>query len=105
MKLTYVSHSPLQHTYPFSAHDVTIPFADADTLRTQIADVFKVDPECRRVVVAVTQDDAEVATCEEAGMRYVLEVQLRDGSDVSLMVAEPRWVLNQSTDIKDLNLS
>ena len=38
-------------------------------------------------------------------MRFVLDVQLRTGEEVSLMVVEPAWVQNQSTEIEDLDLN
>ena len=47
----------------------------------------------------------EISACEDAGMRYVLDVQLRTGEEHALMVAEPDWVANQSTDTKNLELT
>lgn len=105
MSLTPIKQSPLRHTYPYSAHDVEAPFGTAKQMTTSIREAFNTDPDCRRVVVAIDQDDLDqMRTAEDAGLRFVVNVQLRDGREVSLMVAEPDWVSSQSTDIKDLEL-
>lgn len=105
-KYTYVADTTLRHTYPYGRLDVELPPASSEQLKDDIAAVYRDVPECRRIVVAVEQGDIEgVRACEEAGMNYALDVQLRDGREVSLMVDEPDWVAGQSTDIEDLELS
>ncbi|GAA4788982.1 hypothetical protein FRX94_06695 [Corynebacterium canis] len=99
-----VANSPLRHTYPFGQHDVELTYGTADELRTDTAAIFAAEPRCRRVVVAVPEGDLEaIAECESAGYRYVLDVQLRDGKEVSLMVNEPEWVT--SKDKEEVELS
>lgn len=106
MSWTLISESPIRHTYPYGKTDVTVPFAEKDELVRSVEKVFDEMPECRRVVVAVPQGDVEkIATCEEAGLRYVLDVDLRDGTELSLVVAEPDWVTSRSIDIDGLDLS
>ena len=80
--------------------------AVAEALAQRISEVFATDPKCRRVIVPVEPDNVEeISACEDAGMRYVLDVQLRTGEEHALMVAEPDWVANQSTDTKNLELT
>lgn len=105
MTLTPITNSPLRHTYPYGAHDVEAPFGTVDEMRASIREAFEADPECRRVVVAIDQDNLDqMRIAEDAGLHFVVNVQLRDRREVSLMVAEPDWVASQSTDIKDLEL-
>lgn len=106
MAFQYVSDSELRHTYPYGKHDIEVDFTDKETLASAVNKAFASDPNCRRVVVKVEQDNVEqISTCEDAGLRYVLNVQLRTLEEVSLMVAEPDWVSSQSTAIEDLELS
>lgn len=103
--MQYVSNTELRHTYPFGASDVTVDFSNALVMRDAFEKVFSQDENCRRIVVAVEQGNTEeISICEDAGMRFVLDVQLRTGEEVSLMVVEPAWVQNQSTEIEDLDL-
>lgn len=105
MSYTYISQTQVRHTYPYGRHDIEIPFAPAAELRESLAQAFREVPECPRAVVIVDEGDlAAISTCEDAGMRYALDVQLPDGREVSLMVQEPDWVTSQSTDITDLEL-
>lgn len=100
-----ISNSELRHTYPYGARDRVMAFSDADDIRKTVESVFAGDPKCRRIVVPVEQGDVtQVEQCETAGLRYVLDVRTREGDELSLMVAEPEWVSNQSTDTKDLKL-
>lgn len=105
MSVTYISATELRHTYPYGEHDIAVDFAGGENLRERVAAAFAEDPQCRRVVVAVEQDNKEqIGLCEDHGLHYVLDVQLRTREEVALMVAEPDWVSAQSTDIKDLEL-
>lgn len=106
MSYTFISQSPLKHTYPYGRRDVEVPFGTAEEIEAHLAEVFRDVPECRRVLIGIDQGDGSAAaTCEEAGFRYALDVQTRDGRELSLMVHEPKWVTDQSTDITDLELS
>lgn len=100
-----IQESEVRHTYPFGSHDKVMTYSDAEDMRATVDKTFADDPQCRRIVVPVEQENLEqIAECEKAGLRYVLDVRTRDGEELSLMVAEPEWVTSQSTDIKDLKL-
>lgn len=106
MSFQYVKDHPIRHTYPYGSHDVVLPYNNAEGLRERVRQVFDTDPECRRVIVPVEPDNVEeISACEDADMRYVLDVQLRTGEEHALMVAEPDWVANQSTDTTNLELT
>lgn len=106
MSYTYISKTPVRHTYPYGRHDLEVPFAPVAELRESLAQAFREVEECRRVVVVIDEGDLDaIRTCEDAGMSYSLDVQLPDGREVSLMVQEPDWVTSQSTDITDLELT
>ncbi|MDO5098802.1 MAG: hypothetical protein Q4D85_08580 [Corynebacterium sp.] len=101
-----IESSPLRHTYPYGKNDLELPFGTASEMKGDVAEIFARQPECRRIVVAVEEGDIEaIRECEKAGLRYVLDVQLRDGKDLSLMVAEPDWVTEMSEDIEGLKLT
>lgn len=102
---TYVKNDELRHTYPYGRHDILVGFEGGVELKERVTAAFAFDPECRRVVVPVDEGDKDqVAACEAAGLRYVLDVETPSRKEYSLMVAEPDWVLAQSTDVKDLEL-
>lgn len=106
MSYQFISQTPLQHTYPYGRHDVEIPFGTTEEIKASLEEVFREVPECRRAIVAIPQGDGEAArVCEEAGLQYALDVQIRDGRELSLMIYEPDWVSSQSTEITDLELS
>jgi hypothetical protein len=89
---------PLRNTYPAGAYDVELYFAtDAAPgyLTRPLAEVasaiLAADLHCRRVVFAAAAgDQATVAAAEEAGFRYVLDVDVRE-RELSLLVVEPHW--------------
>lgn len=89
-------------TYPVSGHDRLLePSDDAAPEALQLASeqTFADDPRCRRLVVAVPEEDLEqIERAEKAGYRYVVDVDLPDRA-VSLLAAEPEWVLEQSRGI------
>ncbi|QPK79107.1 hypothetical protein G7Y31_11560 [Corynebacterium lizhenjunii] len=106
MSIVYVSATELRHTYPFGTHDATVDFADGKDLQARVRAVFAEDPKCRRVVVQVAQDNLEdIAACERAGLRFVVNVETRSRKEIALMVAEPDWVLQQPTEVEDLELN
>jgi hypothetical protein len=54
--------------------------------------ILNSDDGCKRVVFGAAADDQDlVAAAQAAGFRYVLDVDL-PGAELSLLVAEPRWV-------------
>jgi hypothetical protein len=60
------------------------------------------DPACRRLVLAVDEGDvAGIARGEAAGFRYVLDVDV-PGRSLSLLAAEPEWVLEDSRHLDDV---
>ncbi|WJZ03611.1 hypothetical protein [Corynebacterium freiburgense] len=103
MKYTLVEHSPLRHTYPFGKNDIELEFGSSRQLLQKTAEIYGAHPGCRRIIVAVDEGDiAAISECEDAGFRYVLDVQLREGKEVSLMVHEPLWVTEKDTEEVDL---
>ncbi|AOX06298.1 hypothetical protein BJP05_09135 [Corynebacterium sp. NML98-0116] len=100
-----ITKSPLKHTYPYGTTDTVVDLGTTAEIKETVAEVFKQQPECRRVIVPVPVGDTDgVIAAEEAGLRYVLDVTQRDGQEFSLLVAEPDWVTNQSMDIDGLEL-
>lgn len=97
----------LVDAYPAGSHDVELlPPADASAaLLAQAAEeAFAVDPRCRRVVLAVPEGDLQaIARAEDAGFRYVVDVEIRAGGR-SLLVREPDWVLAQPHVLEDIPL-
>lgn len=97
--------SPLRHTYPFGVGDRVAEHGTVEQMRSDIASCFAEHPDCRRVIVAAAEDNLEeIAACEQAGLRYVVDVQTRDHEAYSLMVAEPDWVVNQPCEIDEMEL-
>lgn len=65
---------------------------------------FASDPRCRRVVLAVPEGDLEkIARAEDAGFRYVVDVEIRAGGR-SLLVREPDWVVAQPHVLEEIPL-
>ena len=95
----------LDAAYPASVRDrVLQPSADAaaDALRLGSEKGMAAERQGRRRVIATAEGDvAEIARAERAGYRYVVDVDLPDRS-VSLMAAEPAWVLEESRRIDDV---
>lgn len=103
-----VIHSDLHAAYPASLRDrVLHPSPDAPAQALQLVSelVMAGDPACRRLVVATPEGEvAEIARAEQAGYRYVVDVDLPRRS-VSLMAAEPAWVLAESLRLDDVPTS
>jgi len=99
--------SELADAYPAGTHDRELiiegdPTASAVTAVT--ARMLDSDPRCRRVVLPVPERDLEaIAWAEDAGFRYVVDVETRAGA-FSLLVTEPDWVLNQPHILEDIPL-
>lgn len=102
-----VTGNRLDGTYPIGSEDREIlvhkgstPGAIAASVHTILTDA----PRCRRVVLAVPVGEIEaMLVAEAAGLRYVLDIDTHDES-LSLLVAEPEWVLSQPSAMEDLPL-
>jgi hypothetical protein len=98
----------LVDAYPAGTHDRELlvegdptPAATAELTRQVLA----ADPRCRRVVLPVPELDHDaIAWAEEAGFRYVVDVDTRSGG-YSLLVTEPEWVLAQPHVLDDIPLT
>ena len=101
----HVVDSRIAATYPVGHRDRLLEpdaAATAESLQLVSELVMRADPACRRLVVATPEGDvAAIARAERAGYRYVVDVDLREGS-LSLMAAEPDWVLEESRRIDDV---
>jgi hypothetical protein len=104
----YARDGDLVDAYPAGAHDRELAIdgsPSADAVRDFTASVLADDPRCRRVVFSVPEQDLpSVAFAEEAGFRYVVDVETRAGA-FSLLVTEPEWVVDQAADLDDIPLS
>ena len=95
----------LRNAYPVSAHDVELdvlngaaPQQIVRALAVLTQAILSSDHSCRRVVFAAAADDhALVAAAQAAGFRYVLDVDV-PGAELSLLVAEPRWLTDFDND-------
>lgn len=97
----------LRDAYPAGAHDIELgvigrPTPEAAAEYTQ--DLLRADPRCRRVVLPVPELDLDaIAWAEEAGYRYVIDVETYEGG-YSLLVTEPQWVLDQPVVLEEIPL-
>lgn len=95
----------LVDAYPAGTHDKELAI-DGDpqpqAVRDYVAEVLQADPLCRRVVLAVPEGDLDaIAWAEDAGFRYVVNVETRVAAR-SLLVVEPDWVLSQPHALEDI---
>ncbi|RNM12103.1 hypothetical protein [Nocardioides pocheonensis] len=98
--------SRLRDAYPVGEHDVEVvttgdlpPDATTALLKAVVQAVEKADPFCRRLVTATDADDLDsLHSAEAAGFRYVLKVDLREGT-FNLAVVEPSWVTAVDMDL------
>lgn len=103
----FVSGNDLDGTYPIGIedrevriHDGSAPAAIALAAHTILTEA----PRCRRILLALPLGDLEaMRTAEDGGFRYVIDVDTRHES-VSLLVAEPAWVLAQPSAMEDIPL-
>ncbi|MGN6218748.1 MAG: hypothetical protein ACTHNQ_04540 [Microbacterium sp.] len=97
----------LVDAYPAGSHDQELLVtgeASAAQLAAAAESALAVDPRCRRVILAVTEGDLdEISRAEDAGFRYVVDVEIRAGGR-SLLVREPGWVLAQPHVLDDIPL-
>ncbi|WP_396277198.1 hypothetical protein [Glutamicibacter creatinolyticus] len=99
------SRSEIKDAYPVSEHDQMLhvsPDAVAGSIQLVSEELMRRDPRCRRLVIAPDEGEIdEIARAEAAGYRYVVDVDLWDRA-VSLMAAEPDWVLEESRRIDEV---
>jgi hypothetical protein len=97
----------LVDAYPAGTHDrelVVHGSPSADEVARITAQVLTEDTRCRRVVLAVREQDLDaIGWAESAGFRYVIDVETRSGGS-SLLVTEPTWVLLQPQILEDIPL-
>lgn len=105
VRVAFVASTPVAAAYPAGARDRLIqPDAQTGAQAIQLVSekVMAVDPACRRLVLAVDEGDvAGIARGEAAGYRYVLDVDV-PGRSLSLLAAEPDWVLEDSRHLDDV---
>lgn len=97
----------LVDAYPAGTHDRELVIEGAP-LPGEVARVSEKvlahDLRCRRIVLPVPERDLDaIAWAEEAGYRYVVDVETRSGA-YSLLVVEPEWVLAQPHVLDDIPL-
>ena len=103
----------LQNTYPVSAHDVEVVVNGAqsaasltEVLRCLTAAITAAEPECRRIVYAVSEQSRDavlgepdsLGAAQSAGFRYVTDIDII-GAELKLCVAEPDWVIRADIDL------
>lgn len=93
--LSRTAYGRLRDTYPVGEQDIElrVEAVAPDELPAVLAAVtpalFRADPACRRVVVAVASGAVDtVGAVEDGGYRYVVDVQIPAGDELSLLVAE-----------------
>ncbi|WP_120005615.1 hypothetical protein [Nesterenkonia muleiensis] len=102
IRVSRVVSTAYEVTYPVGTQDRLLEVSDdaaAEAIQLVSEHLFAHATHCRRLVIACPEEDVEqIAQAEQAGYRYVVDVDLPDRS-VSLMTAEPQWVLEQSRNI------
>lgn len=97
----------LRDAYPSGTHDIELRYVgkpEPSAMASYTAKLLAADPRCRRVVLAVSELDLDaIAWAEDAGFRYVIDVETYAG-EVSLLVTEPQWVLDQPAILEDIPL-
>ena len=92
----------LEQAYPASVRDLEVQVSDLSDLEllpsvltATIAAVRTADPRCRRIVYGAPRSDLMlVAGAEQAGFRYVVDVDLPD-AELSVLVSEAEEVAQQ----------
>ncbi|WP_336660041.1 hypothetical protein [Leucobacter sp. USHLN153] len=97
----------LRDAYPSGTHDIELGYSGAPealAVAEYTAQLLRDDERCRRVVLAVPELDlAGIGWAEDAGYRYVIDVETASGGH-SLLVTEPQWVLDQPAILEDIPL-
>lgn len=112
VRARYAVRGPLGNAYPAGIADLELDIRglrDAETLRGLGERVLRESPACRRIVLPVPAGDlAAIAFAEDAGFRYVVDVDVpgerRGITELSLLVMEPGWVADAPTAVDDLPL-
>ncbi|MBV6760411.1 hypothetical protein [Rhodococcus opacus] len=114
VELQRCARGRLRNAYPVSSHDLEVQVGGAEStdvltasLGAVVTAIEAAEPQCRRIVYAVDTDGSfsgavgrlsVIAAAEAAGFRYVVDVDLAD-AELSLLVAEPRWVTEVDMDL------
>ncbi|KJL26607.1 hypothetical protein RL72_00939 [Microbacterium azadirachtae] len=97
----------LVDAYPAGTHDreLLVEGSPAPSAVAEFAaHVLAQDARCRRIVLPVPERDLDaIAWAEDAGFRYVVDIETRSGG-WSLLVIEPDWVLAQPHVLEDIPL-
>ncbi len=97
----------LADTYPCGLADLQLdPTEDssAQAVEAIALRLFELNPRCRRIVCAIDAGNlGQVGRIENAGLRFAVDVETAT-REVSLLVAEPGWVLVQPSAIEDIPL-
>ena len=105
MTITSARAGDLVDAYPAGTHDKQLVVEgrpSTQAVRDYVAAVLADDPRCRRVVLAVPENDlAAIGWAEDAGFRFVVNVETRSGAH-SLLVVEPEWVLAQPSALDEI---
>lgn len=105
VQLAFAAQHAVGASYPAGLRDMILSPSDdapAEALQLVSEAVMAADRHCRRLVLAAPEGDVPaVARGEEAGYRYVVDVDLPSGA-YSLLVAEPGWVLEESKNIDEI---
>jgi hypothetical protein len=105
VRAAFVAATRLAATYPVGVRDRFVePSADATAEALQLVSerIMAEDPACRRLVLATAEGDLNaIARGEAAGYRYVVDVDV-PGESLSLLAAEPAWVLEESRHLDDV---
>lgn len=97
----------LADAYPAGTHDRELVVEGAPSaaeVSRVTARILEDEPQCRRVVLPVPERDLRaIAWAEDAGFRYVIDVETHVGG-LSLLVTEPEWVIAQPHILDDIPL-
>ena len=97
----------LDGTYPIGIEDREVRIHGGSTssaIAVAVHTILTEAPRCRRVLLALPVGDlGSMRIAEEGGFRYVVDVDTHRAS-VSLLVAEPEWVLAQPSAMEDIPL-
>lgn len=95
----------LEAAYPAGLRDQVVQIGDntqPGALQLVAEYIMAHDPLCRRIVLGVSEGDlATIHTAEQAGFRYVVDVDI-PGKALSLLVAEPEWVVKESVNLDEV---
>lgn len=97
----------LDGTYPIGIEDREVRIhqgSSSGAIALAVHTILTDAPRCRRVLLALPVGDLDaMRTAEDGGFRYVVDVDTHRSS-VSLLVAEPAWVLAQPSAMEDIPL-